>query len=131
MAAAVLLVEDDTDTREVVCSLLEEEGYQPMLAADGKEAIEYLSSCDEPPCLVLLDLHMPRLDGRDVLGWMRTQPRYGGVPVALLTASSRTAAAEVAANFRDHVIEVLQKPFDIDHVLDLIDAHCAAAQPAA
>jgi CheY-like chemotaxis protein len=129
--AAVLLVEDDADTREVVCSLLEQEGYEPVGAANGKEAIEYLGNCEQLPCLVLLDLHMPGMSGREVLCWMRADSRCAGVPVALLTATSRSAAEDVASKFRDHVIEVLQKPFDIDHVLNLIDAHCEAPQPAA
>ncbi len=129
--AAVLLVEDDADTREVVRTLLQEEGYQPATAADGQEAIEYLSSCAELPCLVLLDLQMPRLGGAAVLRWMRTQPRLARLSVAVISARPQASGAEVARTFRDHVIDVLQKPFDIDHVLKLIEDHCEPEQPAA
>ncbi len=129
--AAVLLVEDDDDTREVVRTLLEEEGYQTAVAADGQEAIDYLQNCDELPCLVLLDLLMPRVGGVAVLRWMQTQPRLLQVPVAVISARPQSSGAQVAAAFRDHVIGVLQKPFDIDRVLTLMEEHCGAEQPAA
>lgn len=129
---AVLLVEDDADTREVVCTLLEEEGYQAATAVDGQQAIDYLSACTELPCLVLLDLLMPRVGGVAVLRWMRTQPRLANVPVAVISARPQASGAQVAAAFRDHVIGVLQKPFDIDRVLTLLEDHCGVPeQPAA
>jgi DNA-binding NtrC family response regulator len=54
-----------------------------------------------------------------------------GVPVAVISARPEAKGVEVAARFRDHVIEVLQKPFDIDRVLKLLEMHCESAQPAA
>ena len=129
--AAVLLVEDDADTREVVLMLLEDEGYSVVCAGDGQEAIAYLASCDELPCLVLLDLQMPRVGGVAVLRWMSGHPKAAGVPVAVISARPEAKGAEVAARFRDHVIEVLQKPFDIDRVLKLLEDHCEPEQPAA
>ena len=129
--AAVLLVEDDADTREVVLMLLEDEGYSVVCAGDGQEAIAYLASCDELPCLVLLDLQMPRVGGVAVLRWMSGHPKPAGVPVAVISARPEAKGAGVAARFRDHVIEVLQKPFDIDRVLKLLEMHCESAQPAA
>jgi len=129
---AVLLVEDDADTREVVSALLEEEGYRTAAAADGQEAIDYLAACEELPCLVLLDLLMPRVGGVAVLRWMRSQPRLANVPVAVISARPQTSGSQVASAFRDHVIGVLQKPFDIDRVLTLLEEHCGEAeQPAA
>jgi CheY-like chemotaxis protein len=129
---AVLLVEDDADTREVVRTLLEEEGYDTVAVSDGQEAIDYLTGCDELPCLVLLDLLMPRLGGVAVLSWMRTQPRLADVPVAVISARPQSSGSQVAAAFRDHVIGVLQKPFDVDRVLTLLQEHCGEAeQPAA
>jgi two-component system, chemotaxis family, chemotaxis protein CheY len=129
--AAVLLVEDDADTRDVVCMLLEEEGYSVVSAADGQEAIAYLASCADLPCLVLLDLQMPRVGGVAVLRWMSGHNKATGVPVAVISARPEAKGAEVAAKFRDHVISVLQKPFDIDRVLKLLETHCESQQPAA
>src|ERR1700719_2241233 len=119
--AAVLLVEDDSDTREVLTMLLEEEGYSVVCAADGQEAIAHLASCEELPCIVLLDLQMPRVGGVAVLRWMSGHPKAKDLPVAVISARPETKAAEVAARFREHVISVLQKPFDIDRVLKLLE----------
>jgi CheY-like chemotaxis protein len=129
--AAVLLVEDDADTREVVSLLLEEEGYSVVCARDGQEAVAYLASCQEFPCLVLLDLQMPRVGGVAVLRWMSGHPKTAGVPVAVISARPETKGKEIANKFRDHVVSVLQKPFDIDRVLKLLEDHCEAEQPAA
>ena len=129
--AALLLVEDDAGSREVVLMLLQDEGYSVVCAGDGQEAIAYLASCDELPCLVLLDLQMPRVGGVAVLRWMSGHPKAVGVPVAVISARPEAKGAGVAARFRDHVIEVLQKPFDIDGVLTLLEMHCESAQPAA
>jgi CheY-like chemotaxis protein len=129
---AVLLVEDDADTRDIVRMLLEEEGYETAVAADGQQAIDYLGACEEPPCLVLLDLLMPRVGGVAVLSWMRTQEHLADVPVAVISARPEASGAQVAAAFRDHVIGLLQKPFDIERVLTLLEDHCdAKQQPAA
>jgi chemosensory pili system protein ChpA (sensor histidine kinase/response regulator) len=127
--ADVLLVEDDEDTRDVVRMLLEEERYSVVCAADGQEAIAYLASCEECPCLVLLDLQMPRVGGVAVLRWMSGHSKMAGVPVAVISARPEVKGAEVAARFRDHVIGVLQKPFDIDHVLKLLESHCEPEEP--
>ncbi|HWE25457.1 MAG TPA: response regulator [Myxococcales bacterium] len=129
--AAVLLVEDDADTREVLRMLLEDEGYSVACANDGQEAVAYLASCQETPCLVLLDLQMPRVGGTAVLRWMSGQPKMAGMPVAVISARPEAKGAEVAAKFREHVISVLQKPFDIDRVLKLLESHCEPEQPAA
>jgi chemosensory pili system protein ChpA (sensor histidine kinase/response regulator) len=129
--AAVLLVEDDADTREVVRMLLEEEGYSVVCAKDGQDAVVHLATCEDLPCLVLLDLQMPRVGGVAVLRWMRDHPRVADVPVALISARPQSNGAEIAAKFRDHVISVLQKPFDLDRVLKLLEDHCEPEQPAA
>jgi CheY-like chemotaxis protein len=82
--------------------------------------------------LVLLDLLMPRVGGTAVLRWMRTQPRLANVPVAVISARPQSGGSQVASAFRDHVIGVLQKPFDIDRVLKLLEEHCGEVeQPAA
>ena len=87
---------------------------------------------EDLPCLVLLDLLMPRVGGVAVLRWMRTQPRLAKVPVAVISARPQASGTQVASAFRDQVIGVLQKPFDIDRVLALLEDHCGVPeQPAA
>jgi len=63
----VLIVEDDTETRDTLTALLEKDGREIVTAGDGQEAFEWLSNVPRP-CLILLDLVMPRMDGGEFLG---------------------------------------------------------------
>jgi len=77
---------------------------QLRMAKDGREAIAYLSERGQfadrnefpMPGLVLLDLHMPGIDGLGVLRWIRAQPRLAGLPVILLTGSDDQCSSHVA-----------------------------------
>ena len=76
MNRRILVIEDDADTRESMRRLLEQCGYSTMCAADGREALSLLN--DELPCLILLDLRMPEMDGwqfRQQLGGNRAWQR--------------------------------------------------------
>lgn len=119
---SILLVEDNDDDAEL--TLLAFQGahiVNPIVRAhDGVEALDYLFARGahagrdplELPCVVLLDLRMPRLDGIDVLKAIRANARTSYVPVVLLTSSSedrdRLAAYELHAN------SFVQKPVDYD-----------------
>jgi CheY-like chemotaxis protein len=63
-AHRVLVVEDDLEIRESMMEILEEHGYEPVGAENGLEALDKLRSSGPLPCLILLDLMMPRMDGR-------------------------------------------------------------------
>jgi CheY-like chemotaxis protein len=126
----VLVIEDDRDTRLILSEILTEEGYEPVTADAGDAAIRYLSSHD-PPCLVLLDVHMPRMNGLAFLKWLGTQEALKDLPVAV-TSALRLEDEQDKIPFRDHVVAVLRKPFSLEDVLDLLDRHCGAdAQEAA
>src|SRR4051812_13801829 len=60
---SVLIVEDDPDIRLAISSLLEEDGYRVMAKADGAEGLAWLLEAAALPCLMLLDLRMPVMDG--------------------------------------------------------------------
>lgn len=82
----VLVVEDDEDVRAAVAEILEGEGYEVVVAANGREALEELVHV-KSPCLILLDLRMPVMDGPEFLRRLRVDwPRLKDVPVLLLTA---------------------------------------------
>jgi CheY-like chemotaxis protein len=118
----VLVVEDDQDTRSTLAQILLEEGYEPAAVEAGDEAIAYLGSHD-PPCLVLLDLRLPRVGGIDVLRWLAEQQRLRSVRIAVITAQ-RDAERKLAAAFREHVVRVLEKPFELRTVLEMLERHC-------
>ena len=73
--ARVLVVEDEGDLRELLGRWLETKGYEVMEAGDGEEAVELLEAGAEPD-VILLDLTMPRMDGREFLEWLRASPKH-------------------------------------------------------
>jgi len=88
--AHILIVEDDLDTRESMIDLLQQEGYSVTGAADGGSALAYLRSCPRSPNLILLDLHMPGMDGFDFRRTQLSDPKHAAVPVAIVSASPPT-----------------------------------------
>jgi CheY-like chemotaxis protein len=79
----ILVVDDDTDFRVGLRLALEMKGYQVEEAANGQEALERLT--DKPPLLVLLDLQMPVMNGREMLQRMRAQTELKDVPVVIIS----------------------------------------------
>src|SRR5688500_10739911 len=88
-ARSVLVVDDDEDIRETVADVLRDAGYTVRVAADGSEALVEMRDC--APCVVLLDLMMPRIDGWQVVEEMRRDPELAEIPVCIvsLTAIAR------------------------------------------
>ena len=73
--ARVLVVEDEHELRQLIAHWLETRNYQVTEAADGRDAVELLEAGLEPD-VILLDLTMPRMDGRAFLEWLRANPRH-------------------------------------------------------
>jgi CheY-like chemotaxis protein len=88
-ASAVLLVEDDIGTREMMAQTLEKGGWAVSEAGNGKEALDILTSLQ--PRLILLDLMMPVMDGFDFLTELRARPEWQHIPVIVITAKDLTA----------------------------------------
>ena len=84
----LLLVEDNPDDRRVFQWAMKKAEMPVLLslAADGEEAIEYLSRSPERLFLILSDVHLPRRSGWDVLGWVRRQPPYLRLPFVMWTS---------------------------------------------
>src|SRR4051812_42351243 len=80
----VLVVEDDRDHRDTVCTVLEEDGYQTQAAAHGREALQRLGS-GPPPDLILLDLLMPVMDGWAFMTELKRNPALASIPVVVTT----------------------------------------------
>lgn len=113
----VLVVDDDRDIRFTLRTLLEEEGYLVMEAAGGVEALALLHT-DPPPLVVLLDYHMPRMDGWRVLLALEAEglsPEYHRF--LLLTAQHETLSLGVKKMIAHYAIPLIHKPFDIDDLL--------------
>jgi CheY-like chemotaxis protein len=119
-ARSVLVVEDDTDLRELAALVLESSGYQVLLAANGREALRQVEQ--GLPDLVLLDMKMPVMNGWEFARQLRE--RFDDrPPIVVMTAAEAAAerAAEIAAE------GYLSKPYDITALVATVAAHLQLA----
>jgi DNA-binding response OmpR family regulator len=115
----VLIVEDDPDLREMMAQLLSLEGFCAETAANGRDALEYLSRGDIPE-VILLDLMMPVMDGWEFRRQQQRDPALAGLPVVVLSALDASRGANLGAAY-------LKKPLDFDRLLDLVRRYCHGA----
>jgi CheY-like chemotaxis protein len=116
----VLVVEDDTDLLEAMVGLLQTAGYVAVGAANGHEALASLERAG-PPCLILLDLMMPVMDGWQFRRRQLRDPTLATVPVIVCSAHDRVEDNKAALGVEHYV----RKPLDLEALLDLIAACCA------
>jgi DNA-binding response OmpR family regulator len=109
----VLIVEDDPAVRQIVRVLLERDGVEVDIAEDGERATAMLRA--RPYAAVLLDLLMPRLDGRGVIAFMKEQSLE--TPVVVVTAVSDSGDLDP-----DLVRVVMQKPFEARELRKIVSA---------
>jgi len=84
----ILIAEDHPDTRDAMALELEGQGHAVYPVADGIEALNWLRSHpDELPCLLLLDLRMPRMDGWDLSTALRAKKEWAKIPVIVVSAT--------------------------------------------
>ncbi|HEU0026847.1 MAG TPA: response regulator [Ktedonobacterales bacterium] len=115
----VLVVDDDKGIRETLGALLEEEGYDVSVAADGEEGLRVMLATREP-MVVLLDLLLPTLSGEDALAAaLEYFEGVGRSPVSfiIITANPQSVTAHLRTLIQRHHIPVEYKPFDTDHLL--------------
>jgi CheY-like chemotaxis protein len=112
-----LVVDDDQDIRDALCELLVDEGYQAVAAANGVEALTYLRS-REPPCVILLDLMMPIMDGWEFRRQQQSDPKLAAIPVVAITAAGEHRASTIVVD------RVLPKPLQLDRVLETLESFC-------
>ena len=114
-ADVVLIVDDDEGIRETVQLVLQMEHHTTALAAHGGEALTWLGQ-HGPPCLILLDLMMPFVDGWEVIDRLRHDDRLAQVPVVIITAFNRDlgSAAE---------LPILRKPIELYDLLSVTNSY--------
>jgi len=113
----VLIVEDDSDLREMMAQLLTLEGFQSATVANGQEALKYLSRGDTPN-VILLDLMMPVMDGWEFRRVQQADPVLASVPTIVLSALDQTRAVDLKP------AAFLKKPLDFDRLLQLVRDYC-------
>lgn len=113
---SILVVEDDDDIRNAIVDLLESEGYHAEAAVNGKDALDKLDTMDKP-CLVLLDMMMPIMNGRQFLDVVTKDSKLAPLPVLIVSAVADKTNTEGSVGF-------LKKPIDIDVVLNVVSQYC-------
>jgi two-component system chemotaxis response regulator CheY len=116
----VLIVDDDRDIRDVLTDALDAEGYQVVTAADGQEGLNWLRSGVARPCIILLDLMMPKMDGIQFRTEILNDPELASIPVVVLSADPSAIVAAKSLNFAGS----LRKPVPLDALLAAVRAHC-------
>lgn len=122
MSKWVLLVEDDKDIQESLLDLLELEGYAARGAFDGQEALDLLRQCHELPSLILLDLMMRGMSGKEFREAQLADPRLKHIPVVIMSADGRPADHQV----KQHADGYLRKPADVDEILQVVSQYLGA-----
>ncbi len=106
----ILVAEDDPSVAQLYCTYAERRGHRVLVARDGAEAL--LITATELPDVVLLDVAMPKLDGRDVIRQLKQSPRTAGIPILVVSAlggdqNMRAMLLELGA------WDVVEKPVDL------------------
>ena len=117
----VLIVDDSLSVRSSLSQLMSDGGYQVATARDGLEAVNMLEA--EAPDIVLTDLEMPRMNGLDLVGYIRNSSQWNPLPVVMIT--SRTMAKHRQQAEQAGVNRYITKPFTEDEVLAEIDQQLA------
>lgn len=121
-APPVLVVEDDREQRETLCAMLDLEGFGHAEAANGREALDYLKKSGAP-CVVLLDLEMPVMNGREFRAKQLADETLSRIPVVVVTAN----AAGLGNGFPG-AAGFLWKPLQFEKLAAVLDQICPRAK---
>jgi DNA-binding response OmpR family regulator len=110
----VLVVDDEPMVRETLGQVLTDEGYVVDLAVDGESALDRVRVAR--PDVILLDLMMPGMNGRQFLAALRAEPDYAALPVMIMTAVHGLGVNPTSLG----ASEVVEKPFNIDELLNKV-----------
>jgi CheY-like chemotaxis protein len=113
----ILVVEDDHDIRVSVRLVLEDEGFEVLTVTNGRMALDVLERIVEIPCLILLDLMLPVMDGWHFAAHLRGHERLGQIPIVIMSAYETPPPPEGVVGF-------VKKPVDADSLLRLVSLHC-------
>jgi CheY-like chemotaxis protein len=113
----ILIVDDESDIRDSLQEFFEDEGYAVATAENGQKALDLLGA-PQLPCVVILDLLMPVLDGNEVYEKMQADPRLAAVPVIISTSDPRRAPSGVLT---------MKKPVSLMRLLGVVKQYCSPA----
>ena len=118
----VMIVEDDVITREIMATMLKNEGWRVFKAENGKVALEHLE--DKKPSLIILDLLMPEMDGFEFVAHLRKNPKWRFIPVVVLTSTK--LSTEDQAHLHGYVDTIFKKEsYSRDQLLEMVQKQIA------
>jgi CheY-like chemotaxis protein len=117
VAEHILIVEDDKDLRDSLRDALELEGYAVVGVEHGAAALQHLGT-GARPCVILLDLMMPVMDGWTFRTEILKDQTLAAIPVVVMTAAGPARSGTVPS------AAVLHKPLRIDTVIEVVQEHC-------
>lgn len=117
----VLIVDDDADVRAAMRDVLEDEGFQVIEAGDGMAALSRLRT-QPRPCVVLLDMMMPIMDGWTFLERRYREPALSSVPVVIVSAAGQSVHPPALSALG--AVGILTKPVGVDELLQVVQQHC-------
>lgn len=120
MKGPILIIDDDVEIRESLTDILHDEGYHVVAASNGKEGLDYLSTTSKLPCLVLIDLMMPVLDGKGFREEQFKNPNISEIPTVLFSADGQLDKKALSIGFKDY----LKKPIDLEELLVIAERYC-------
>jgi CheY-like chemotaxis protein len=112
---SALIIDDETDTRELLAEVLRSEGYSAVTASDGEEGLRMLRSIR--PDVILVDLFMPIMDGAHFREAQRRDPALLEIPTIVMTASDEEPLLDLAVD------ETLHKPVKAEQLLAAVRRH--------
>lgn len=113
----ILIIEDDLAIREALAQLLQFEGYEVREANNGQEGLDLLPTLKDP-CLVLLDLMMPVMDGWEFLSKKQNDSAIAAVPVLVVSAVEE-------AGITTGSVGIIKKPIEFEVLLEAVKQHCS------
>lgn len=114
----ILIIDDDEAVRQSMKDVLEIKGYEVYTAADGKLAAELLGDLPANPCVILLDMMMPGMNGWEFLDFQRSAPKFSGIPVIVCSAFAATAKTVNAD-------AIVPKPVELKTLVRAVESFCA------
>ena len=119
----VLVVEDNDDLRELFVEALDREGYSAIGAENGAKALDILKGMQHEPCLVLLDMMMPVMDGATFVRTLHESHRLAALPIVLVSAES------IKPGKVGGVRGVVKKPVEMSVLHALVRDFCGNPKP--
>ena len=120
----IMVIDDDRDVSGAIMEALRDADYEPIAATNGREALDKLRSLDEMPCVLLLDLMMPEMDGWSFRNEQLDDPHLRSIPVVVMTAHGGPNDPPVR---EVDDADMLRKPVGLQALLAKVEQYCGKA----